>query len=207
MLTYDFSNPRPPNPWRFFLIKKKGIKMRRILFTLIICFNLTAAKADLIIGELCYNPCIEGDIGSACSQICSMCDSEFKSISGGVITTITQSLKWMCGTPVTCSCDVSSRSYSCAAGYFGTAIDAFNGCMNCPIYATCPGGNNSTFTCNAGYYKNGTACTSCKTATGNSNSTSAAGATSITNCYVPSGTTESGDSGDFTYMTSCYYSL
>ncbi|MBQ8294558.1 MAG: hypothetical protein IJX89_04190 [Alphaproteobacteria bacterium] len=57
----------------------------------------------------------------------------------------------------------SSCSFKCASGYYGTATSATAGCKACPQYATCAGGNGSTFSCNSGYFSPGTAygCVSC----------------------------------------------
>ncbi|MCM1294380.1 MAG: hypothetical protein NC311_02360 [Muribaculaceae bacterium] len=107
---------------------------------------------------------------------------------------------------VTCTCSPGSVTYKCASGYYGTATSARAGCTVCPSNATCGGGNGSTFSCNAGYYKNGTACTKCSTATGHNSATSAAGVTAITGCYIPSGTTFSDSTGSGKYTSNCYYS-
>ncbi len=42
-------------------------------------------------------------------------------------------------------------SCRCKSGYYGTA-SAGKACTACPSYATCAGGNGSTFVCNTGYY-------------------------------------------------------
>ncbi len=88
----------------------------------------------------------------------------------------------------------------------------------CTTTGTCSNINQSTMMqrrCKAGYYntkgleyQSGTvpSCTSCATATGNTNSTSAAGAYAITQCYVPSGISQTNSIGTFEYTSSCYYS-
>lgn len=57
----------------------------------------------------------------------------------------------------------SSCSFKCASGYYGTATSATAGCTACPSYATCAGGNGSTFSCSSGYFSPGTAygCAKC----------------------------------------------
>ncbi len=95
--------------------------------------------------------------------------------------------------------------YRCANGYYGTPNSTTSGCTACPANATCTAGGNSTFTCNKGYYKNGTSCTRCPASGGTYGTTSAAGATSITSCYLPSGTSFSDSTGSGTYTGNCYY--
>ena len=56
--------------------------------------------------------------------------------------------------PTGTSCSACT-TYRCNSGYYGTALSASRGCTRCPTNATCAGGNNSTFVCNTGYYKNG----------------------------------------------------
>lgn len=78
---------------------------------------------------------------------------------------------------ITCgsACD-TSKQYKCASGYYGTANTAgTGGCTKCPANATCAGGNGSTFICNSGYYKNGSACTACP-----ANATCESGSTKFT---------------------------
>lgn len=109
-------------------------------------------------------------------------------------------------TPVNESCSACPVTYSCNSGYYGTAVSASFGCTACPAFATCAGGNGSTFSCNAGYFKDGAGCASCATATGNNSATSAAGAAAITDCYLPKGTTGSDSTGSYAIDAGdCYY--
>lgn len=94
-------------------------------------------------------------------------------------------------------------TYRCNSGYYGTALSASRGCTRCPTNATCAGGNNSTFVCNTGYYKNGSECAKCPS----SGTTSGNGATTITQCYIPSGTKGSDSTGQYEYIGNCYYIL
>ena len=96
-------------------------------------------------------------------------------------------------------------SHQCAAGYYGTATSASAGCTKCPSNASCTGGNNSTFVCNQGYYKNGSKCERCPASGGVYGTTASAGSTSITSCYLPSGTSFSDSTGSGTYTGNCYY--
>lgn len=83
------------------------------------------------------------------------------------------------------------------------ADTSFASCI--PVGETCP---CTTYRCNAGYYGDGTTCTSCATATGNANATSAKGTTLITGCYVPSGTNGSDTIGSWTIVGgTCPYVL
>lgn len=70
----------------------------------------------------------------------------------------------------------------CPSGYYGTSG---KNCYLCPENATCPGGKNSTFNCNKGFYKNNSqnGCTSCPTGT----TTETTGAGSIIDCTAMEG--------------------
>lgn len=74
-----------------------------------------------------------------------------------------------------------------------------------PVDNYCPA-NCTTYRCNAGYFGDGYTCTSCATATGNANATSAKGSTLITHCYIPNGGTGSNSTGNWSIVGgSCPY--
>lgn len=106
--------------------------------------------------------------------------------------------------PTGTSCS-ACNTYRCNAGYYGTATSGSSGCTACPANATCAGGNGSTFVCNQGYYKSGSACARCPSSGGVYGTTKSSGATSITACYMPSGTAFSDTSGRGSYTGDCYY--
>lgn len=103
------------------------------------------------------------------------------------------------------TCTTYKTTYACDDGYYGTPTGNVSGaCKSCPTNATCAKGNNSTFICNEGYYKNGSTCTKCPISDG-MYGTTATGATSITGCYMPANTVLSDTIGDYTYTGDCYY--
>lgn len=80
---------------------------------------------------------------------------------------------------------------------------SFGSCI--PVGNMCPA-SCTTYRCNTGYFGNGSTCTSCATATGNANATSARGSTLITHCYIPNGGTGSDSVGNWTIVGgSCPY--
>ena len=91
---------------------------------------------------------------------------------------------------------------SCKSGYY-MPTNSQGDCVACPANATCSGGT-ALFSCNAGYYRNGTSCSRCPSS-GGVYGTSAAGSTKITDCYLPASTTGSDSTGTFTYTSNCYY--
>lgn len=103
-----------------------------------------------------------------------------------------------------CLCCMVSPSYSCDCdtGYYNVTTNRDNGdcsCEKCPANtASCS--SSTSFTCVAGYYKNGTTCSPCPTP-----GTSAQGATEISNCYLPSGTKFDESAGDGYYASDCNY--
>ena len=135
------------------------------------------------------------------TTFCTSCKTSTRT-ANGVTTTTTRSMTSTCSSSchVTPSCNITSTTYKCASGYYGTATSAFAGCTKCPNNATCAGGNGSTFVCNSGTYKSLGSCIKCP-----SPGTSAAGSTSVSSCYIPSGTTGSDDSGSYKYTANCYY--
>ena len=153
--------------------------------------------------------------GAPDSHLCSLCG-----VSSGTSTT---SASTYINKKVTTTCSVSnyvvsatssSPIYSCKSNAYGTATSATDGCYQCPDNATCNG--SATFTCDAGYYKSGNACTQCPTATSTyTNSgltvlvrgTSAAGATKVEDCYIPGGDTTYYDStGTKKIVNACHAS-
>jgi hypothetical protein len=127
--------------------------------------------------------------------------------NNGIITTTTKNTVFKpedCpkyeGGYTNCAC-AEELTFRCAPGYYGTATSSLKGCAECPDNSIpCSGGNGSTFSCMAGYYKNGTECTACPTG-----GTSVVGSTDITDCYIPKNTTDSDTTGGFTYTDNCYY--
>lgn len=134
---------------------------------------------------------------------CDLCKGG-SSTSNGITTTtangtVTGSFPSGGGT-VTCTCKRGTTTYKCASGYYGTATSASAGCTACPENAACSGGNNSTFMCLAGYYKNGWTCSQCP-----DRQYSPDGATAITECRIISGTPFSDETGSGSYTADCYY--
>ena len=145
---------------------------------------------------------LDSTYDSSCTDplICS-CKTT-STTSKGIVTTHNKKLVTSCvGNKSYAKCQTQSTTYKCAAGYYGTAVGNRSGCTACPSNATCAGGNNSTFSCNRVYYKNGSACTVCP----GGGTTSAAGATSVSSCYIPSGTSFSDATGSGTYTSNCPY--
>ena len=155
--------------------------------------------------------CCQHDCPISCSSVtyasqctnntfCTSCKSSTTTLNG-VTTTTNRRIKSTCNNcHVTPSCNITSTTYKCASGYYGTATSAFAGCTKCPTNATCAGGNGSTFVCNSGTYKSGSGCASCP-----SPGTSPSGSTSISSCYIPRGAIGSDGSGTYMYTANCYY--
>ena len=155
----------------------------------------------------CMNSCSISCSGvtydSQCTNnfFCNSCKTTTGTNINGVVVTTNRSITTTCSNcHVTPACSVTSTTYKCASGYYGTATSASSGCTACPTNATCSGGNGSTFVCNRGTYKSGSGCESCP-----SPGTSPSGSTSISACYIPSGTTGSDGSGTYKYTANCYY--
>lgn len=108
---------------------------------------------------------------------------------------------------ITCSCKSEVTGYRCATGYYGTATSARAGCTVCPENATCTGGNDSTFSCNVGYYKNaaGDGCEPCPEHVESGAQTSSAGVVDVTGCYVPSSSTWTDEKGTLSFEEDCHY--
>ena len=123
-------------------------------------------------------------------------------LTGNLVIPDTGSLNVQC-TPSGTSCS-RCTTYKCDSGYYGTATSASAGCTVCPSNATCAGGNDSTFVCSRGYYKDGDKCTKCPSpgTTG-----LLGGAEAITECYIMTGYSFSDDSGSVMYTGNCYYQL
>ena len=134
------------------------------------------------------------------TTFCTSCKTSTRT-ANGITTTTNRNMTATCSNcHVTPSCKITSTTYKCASGYYGTATSAFAGCTKCPTNATCAGGNGSTYVCNSGTYKTSSGCASCPWP-----GTSAAGSTSISSCYIRSGTLGSDDSGSYKYTADCYY--
>ena len=203
------------------------------------CHNVHAVEMTL---NSCWNsttqtyslPCLNSGVmpNSNCQMVCQMHSgaASTTSTNNGVLTITSKSIKVVCGDNadssdnVTCSVNHSTE-YRCATGYYGTATSSSAGCTACPANATCVGGNNSTFVCNAGYIKNSSSCGacmagnycpgdnsmySCKTNTNNTDATSAAKSDAITDCYVPASASwlfsDTVGSGTEQFSSNCYYS-
>ena len=197
-------------------------------YTLTSCYNKTTGTYSL--------PCLNGGVSpsSSCQQACQMYSNSSPTIStaNGIRTVSQTAIKVTCGSDPSSSSNVScvrttTATYTCISGYYGTATSSSSGCNACPDNATCPGGNGSTFTCNAKFAKcGGSSCCSCiagnycpgdniahscSTDTGHSYATSAASSDAITDCYVPttynwSFSNDGIGSGTQKFTSNCYYS-
>lgn len=157
------------------------------------CIPISTLSSTNLGGVCCDKYSINSTMGSNCSG----CSSTWTTVN-----TRYQTRKQgysLCG-----GYEHTETNYRCAAGYYGTPTSTTSGCNACPSNATCSAGS-TTFSCNKGYYKNGTICTACPTSGGIAGTTSAAGATSITSCYLPSGASFSDSTGSGTYTGNCYY--
>ncbi len=154
----------------------------------------------------CWQICdgVTTDTSTCTDLLCTGCKDLTMRATNGISAIDHRSVKQDCNTGK-CSCQTTGTSYVCSDGYYGTATSASAGCTACPDNATCAGGNNSTFVCAKGYYKNGNVCTRCPASGGVYGTTDTTGATSITSCYLPSGTSFSDGTGSGTYTSKCYY--
>lgn len=123
-------------------------------------------------------------------------------------------------------CAAGSETFTCKSGYMQTSIGCYcppnatctstsftcnegyykdgSTCAKCPTNATCPAGS-TTFTCKKGYYKYGTTCSRCPKSGTTYGTTASTGATSATQCYIPKATILTDSTGEYTYTQHCYY--
>lgn len=115
------------------------------------CMVVMPADSNCIPGDNCY---------SSSPLNCQKCTSTTMNNTNGI--TVTTYAAWGIPTEfecpsereVSCRCVPTSETYKCSAGYYGTATSESAGCTKCPTNASCSGGNDSTFVCNTGYYRN-----------------------------------------------------
>jgi len=92
---------------------------------------------------------------STCS--CSQCPTGTYKTSPSNATSCTScpsgSTTSIIGAPAVSAC-------TCSYGYYGDASSG-SACTGCPTNATCAGGNGSNFICNSGYYNDGSGCSYC----------------------------------------------
>lgn len=114
-----------------------------------------------------YELCPYGTYATSCSvTACNTCQNGSSySNTAGIVTKISAgTYSANCGIePHTCSCKGQTTTYECADGYYGSPTDPRTGCTPCPDNATCPLGNNTTFTCNSKYLKTDDSCIPCPT--------------------------------------------
>ena len=114
-----------------------------------------------------YELCPYGTYATSCSvTACNTCQNGSSySNTAGIVTKISAgTYSANCGIePHTCSCKGQTTTYECADGYYGSPADPRTGCTPCPDNATCPLGNNTTFTCNSKYLKTDDSCIPCPT--------------------------------------------
>lgn len=114
-----------------------------------------------------YELCPYGTYATSCSvTACNTCQNGSSySNTAGIVTKISAgTYSANCGIePHTCSCKGQTTTYECADGYYGSPTDPRTGCTPCPDNATCPLGNNTTFTCNSKYLKTDNSCIPCPT--------------------------------------------
>ena len=114
-----------------------------------------------------YELCPYGTYATSCSvTACNTCQNGSSySNTAGIVTKISAgTYSANCGIePHTCSCKSQTTTYECADGYYGSPTDPRTGCTPCPDNATCPLGNNTTFTCNSKYLKTDDSCIPCPT--------------------------------------------
>lgn len=177
-----------------------------------IALAVTPMLANAASKNCCSNaPCaltggdVTYDISCTTTSSCTCTPTTRDNLYGITVTTTNSQKVYCLGNTAYSKCESLTTTYTCASGYYGTATSASAGCTACPDNATCDGGNGSTFKCDVGYYKNGTACTRCPSSGGVYGTTAAIGATDITECYLPSGTTFSDTGGSGTYTGNCHY--
>ena len=113
-----------------------------ILAMLFVCLYISCVFGAL---DMTQNSCINQAVGLCPNQCFSL----------GCVGIGVQSALSHCIQKEDCSCEYNCINIVCDAGYFGGGSDP---CLICPDNATCPGGKNSTFTCNDGYEKSGLEC-------------------------------------------------
>ena len=207
-----FERPDRQLIWRFLLKAKMGENMKHILKLIAVgalCVPIGpgAYAISIVTPNCCSNSCtiscssVTYDSRCEDNTFCTSCNSTTRTNNYGIVVTTGRRITTTCNNcHVTPSCSITSTTYKCASGYYGTATSATSGCTKCPTNATCAGGNGSTYVCNKGTYKTSSGCESCP-----SPGTSPSGSTSISSCYIPLGTTGSDGSGTYKYTANCYY--
>ena len=147
--------------------------MKRLLTigTLCLLCNTAHALNDTQISSCTtatYELCPYGTYAPTSCNVtaCNTCQNGSSySNTAGIVTKISAgTYSANCGIePHTCSCKGQTTTYECAGGYYGRPTNSQTGCTICPDNATCPYGNNTTFTCNANYLKSGNSCIPCPT--------------------------------------------
>lgn len=193
------------------------------MFAICMAFTMSTRNATAALGSLIdpepvtpgLNCCLScpttGTLtyDSSCTDTtCTSCTTTTTTSTTHVVTITDRTFETVCTgtTNVTASgtCTTTSIAYICEEGYYGTPTGRLDTCTACPSNATCGGG--STFSCNKGYYKNGSLCSRCPASGGVYGTTSGTGATAITECYIPADSTFSDSTGSGTYNGDCFYS-
>ncbi len=94
-------------------------------------------------------------LGTMCNdKLCSICKDQSLTNDDGVTVIYPKWVETTCSVTnvLNCTCKSGITQYECAAGYYGTATSSSAGCTKCPANATCAGGNDSTYSCNVGYW-------------------------------------------------------
>lgn len=141
--------------------------------------------------------CMPDALNDYCTSYNCECEDGYKSDYGSPCTCIPD-----CTGCTNCTSDTSWLSHLDYPGY-EVLITRTCSCNTCAEFPT--------YRCAAGYFGSptgwGSGCSDCKTATGTTKSTSAAGSQYITNCYIPSNIAITDSYGSFIFTNMCYYSL
>ena len=130
--------------------------------------------------------------------------------NGKKTTTLYTYVEPNCNVDCPCSLCAQTGYCTCNAGYYAKVTYDNNCFSDCDCSGVCPSNSTCTsatsFTCNKGYWKNGSVCTSCPPSNyGGYGTTASTGATSISECYLPAGTTSSDTTGTFQFTQKCYF--
>lgn len=110
------------------------------------------------VAATCWTNTCSGNytLGTMCnSNFCKICQTQTMTNDDGVAVIYPKWVETTCSATnvLNCTCKSGVTQYECAAGYYGTATSASStGCTKCPANATCAGGNESTYSCNSGYW-------------------------------------------------------
>jgi hypothetical protein len=188
-----------PNPKGRFFRNKNGFGVIFVIIILLAVFEKSFAY-DCPDNLSCSGNLICSSGGYSSCECCGSCPDGVNGVSNreGVPLNVLTNVTIFCCPDNGGWIDDLSVSPACSTTNISNGTSTT--CSGGKDYCGDSWGNGTTITCNAGYYKKDSGCSSCP-----SGGTSAAGSTSVTQCYAdPSSGTDT--TGSWQYDQTCYYS-